>query len=146
MKQLILVRYGQYENGHLTTDGKATMEIAASRLQPLVKDLKNRLLSASTPRATESAQILSEVLGAKVEAFPALYAAEEEGNLPDCNAASELIFKLGESYDCIVAVISREYIEALPSYILKKDVKTKLERGECLVMNLETTELSYLRN
>lgn len=144
MKKIILVRYGQHENGHLAQEGRNIMEHAAEKLKVATMDTKVKLLSAPIPRATESAAIIASVLGVPVETAPQLYAAEEDGALPDCTKATGLLNALGEECEIIVAVVSREYIETLPSFILNKDLETHLDRGECLVIDLEGEGISYL--
>lgn len=118
IQELILVRYGQYQDGHLTLEGKKTMREAAGRIESYLEKREAVLISAPTPRATESANIIAEKLMiAEAQVRPEIYAADEEGILPDCAVATELILSLGELHPTIIAVASREYIETLPSYI-----------------------------
>ena len=145
MKRLILVRYGQYESGHLTAEGISTMEKAASRFGSIATGT-NRLLAANTPRAVESAAVLAPVLETQVEPLDELYAAEEDGRLPDSAHAWQLLQSLGEDCDTLVAVVSREYIEDLPSLILDQKVQISLDRGQCLVIDLNAKTISYLRD
>ncbi len=145
MKQLILVRYGQYEDCHLTEEGVETMSLATERLLSFVLDKKVRILAAETERAIESAQIIGNRIIKPVEIYEELYAAEEEGNTPDLEQAKNLLLELGRDCDVIVAVVSREYIESLPGYLLDEEIETSLNRGECLVINFETKEILYLK-
>lgn len=145
MKQLILVRYGQYDNGHLTDEGVNTMTLAGSILKPLISNLTVRVVAAETRRAIESAEIVGSMINKKVESYSQLYAAEEEGRLPDCETAKKLLLELGDGYDCVVAIVSREYIETLPSYLLNKELQTSLDRGECLVIDLEHKSITFLK-
>jgi phosphohistidine phosphatase SixA len=146
MKQLILVRYGQYKEGHLTEEGVETMMRAGEKVQPFISGRSVRLLAAETPRAIESAEVIGEMINKSVEVYSELYAAEEDEKLPDCELAENLLVELGHNCDVLVAIVSREYIETLPSYLLKKDLKTSLERGDCLVIDFDTNGISYLKS
>ncbi len=146
MKQLILVRYGQYENGHLTEEGVSSMSRATERLRSYILGKKVYLLAAAVPRAMESCEVIGDRFDLKVKAFPALYAAEEEGIFADCENVNKLLLSISDTCDVVVAVTSREYIETLPSYIVKKEIKTELGRGECLVIDYETKEITYLKD
>ena len=146
MKQLILVRCGQYEDGHLTDEGVETMIKAGAKIMPLVPDLVVRLISAETSRAIESAEVIGNMISKSVEVYSELYAAEEDDRLPDCNAAEELLTELGNNCEVIIAVVSREYIETLPAHLLRKEIQTSLNRGDCLIIDFEREEVSYLRS
>lgn len=145
MKQLILVRYGQYEDGHLTDEGVETMIKAGAKIMPLVPDLVVRLVAAETFRAIESAEVIGNMISKSVEVYSELYAAEEDDRLPNCNAAEELLTELGNNCDVIIAVVSREYIETLPAHLLRKEIQTSLNRGDCLIIDFGREEVSYLR-
>jgi len=82
MEQLILIRYGEHKDGHLSEQGTQTMRRAADSLLRVNLD-KVRLLAANTPRAIESARIIASSLSVEVEVFDELYAAEEDGKLPN---------------------------------------------------------------
>ena len=145
MKQLILVRYGQYENGHLTKEGREVMMQAGEKIQPLISNCSFKLLAADTARAIESAEVIGEMINKNVDIYTELYAAEEDGRLPACEAAQKLLSELGNDCDIIVAIVSREYIETLPSYLLKKEMKTTLNRGDCLVVDFELEDVLGIR-
>lgn len=147
MKKLILVRYGNWENGHLNTEGKLVMAAAAQKLEAFATG-SFAVVAAQVDRAVESARIIAAHLGlapASVKTFPELYAAEEDGNLPHVETAAEVITKFGSQYDTVIATISREYIETLPAYVLKNILHsdaalpepTRLNRGELLVIDYE---------
>jgi hypothetical protein len=151
MKKLALVRYGEHENGHLNKKGTQTMISTSERLKTLVQNKNACIVSAKIPRAIESAEILSKNLNIfPVQNFLELYAEEEEGHLPDLDMATKLIHSIGEKYDVVMAVVSREYIETLPNHILKslgveKTTETHLSRGEILVLDYDTKDIIYLR-
>lgn len=145
MKQLILVRYGQYNDGHLTEEGVETMMKAGQKIMPLVSTANVELIAAETSRAVESAEVIGRMINKPVRAYSELYAAEEDNLLPNCKTAEDLLLKIGEVCDVVIAVVSREYIELLPSYLLKKELETSLERGDCLVIDFERRNISYLK-
>lgn len=152
IQELILVRYGQYQDGHLTLEGKKTMREAAGRIESYLEKREAMIISAPTPRATESANIIAGKLRiAEAQGQSEIYAADEEGVLPDCAVATELILRLGERHLTIIAVASREYIETLPAYILENvfDMNMKkatlLERGEALVVDFIKKSVVFLK-
>lgn len=70
-QKIILIRHGESQKNkedplrRLTVLGIKEIRQTAKRIQPLVENKKCRIVSTSTPRATESAQILSQELGIK---------------------------------------------------------------------------------
>jgi len=126
--ELILVRYGEHEDEHLSDKGKEAMLLVAKKLEKLVKDKKICIVSANIPRAVESAKIISEIIKVSpVEAFDEFYAAEEKNIYTDISRATKIFDSLSKKFDVVIAVISREYIEKIG----KKDLK----RGEILVLD-----------
>lgn len=152
MKTLILARYGQWENGHLNTDGVKTMNTFGERVKTILKEIKSiAIISADIPRAYESAKIIADHFGVKtIKKFIELYAAEEDGILPNAQSAYSIISSEGSLNDVVIAVISREYIEVLPDFIsntvFKKQITidTKLQRGEAIIINYQTQEISII--
>ena len=63
LEQLILVWYGQYENGHLTAEGIETMTHAAQRIKNFLLARKPLIISAPTTRAIESVRIIGNAFG-----------------------------------------------------------------------------------
>lgn len=153
MKKLILVRYGNWENGHLNEEGKQTMADTAQKLEPFVVG-SFIIIAGAVDRAIESANIIAKHFTLPpVQSFPELYAAEEDGNLPDLTAATNVITQLGSQYDTVIAVVSREYIESLPAHILHNVLSletptepTNLDRGELLVLDFETQTVTVHRH
>lgn len=153
MKKLILVRYGNWEKGHLNEEGKQVMTAAAIKLEIFAVS-SFTVIAAAVDRALESANIIAEHFKLPaVQSFPELYAAEEDGNLPNLSAATNLITKLGIQYDTVVAVVSREYIESLPGYIMRNTLGVEtatepahLDRGELLVLDYEAKTITIPRH
>ena len=149
--KLILIRYGEHENGHLNELGKQTMISTAQRLNPIVENKNTCIVSAKVPRAIESAQIIKEYLHLPTaQSFSELYAAEEEGIYVNLESAVKIINSLGEKYAIVITVTSREYIETLPSYILKNlgsqtITKTRLNRGEIIVLDYDRKDITYIK-
>lgn len=152
MQQLILIRYGHHKEGTLTTEGKNAMKKVAEKLKAFLGTKVPLIIAADTPRAVESAKIIGLALGVgPIGIYTSMYAANEECLLPDCAAAAKIVAMLGEKHSIIVAVVSREYIESLPAYILKyvlgseEDVRTSLNRGEALVIDYRNKKIMYLK-
>ena len=146
MKNLILIRYGQHQNGHLTPEGVKVMALAGERLKPLIEGKMIAVIASSTPRASESGKIIADILKVELTINDSLYAAEEDGKFPDNAKAKAFVENFGNNVEVLVAITSREYIETLPAYILEQPLSTLLERGECLVIDYESKSISYLKN
>lgn len=152
MKKLIFVRYGAYDfDEHLNDYGKQSMISVAEKIKPFVKNENTCIVSAKIPRAIESALIISEYLDIfPVKSFLELYAADEINIFPDPDKAIKIINSEGEKYNIVIAVISREYIETLPNYILeslgskKEEKEIHLNGGQALILDYETKSLTYL--
>jgi phosphohistidine phosphatase SixA len=126
--KLILVRYGEHEDGHLSDKGKETVLLVAKKLESLVRDKKVCIISANILRAIESAKIISEMIGVSpIEAFDEFYAAEEKNIYVDIGRATKILDSLSKKFDVTIAVVSREYIKELG----KKD----LRRGDILALD-----------
>ncbi|HWH07320.1 MAG TPA: hypothetical protein VNU47_02235 [Candidatus Paceibacterota bacterium] len=122
------------------------MRESAKALKELAGSGEVVVVCANIPRAIESARIITTELEIK-DPTPSsrLYAAEEEGLLPDPAGAYEFLKAVGDSTDFIIAVVSREYVDVLPEYLSTNGItdprvlETKhLARGEMLVLNLRS--------
>ncbi len=123
--KLILVRYGEHENGHLNESGKKTMLSVAKKLEDLVKDKKCCVVCAKIFRAIESAEIIGKSLGFEhVKSFKEFYAAGEDNVPVNLDRARKVLNDLKKDYDVVIAIISREYIEELG--------RKTIERGDFL--------------
>ena len=151
MKRIILVRYGSWENGHLNEAGRQEMHAAAERLRTEIDGQKTCVIAGKVARATEGAELIAQDLDLPFESsHDELYAAEEDGRLPDPRKALEVIQRY--ELDNVIAIVSREHIETLPVFVsqtvFNKSVereKPSLGRGEALVIDLQKQELRYLR-
>lgn len=153
MKNLVLVRYGQYDlSGHINDAGRMSMQTAAGKIANHTKTDSVMVVVANVPRAIESARVLAVALSARDPVvIDELYAATEDERLPDCSAAYGKLTQVVGSVDVVVAVVSREYIESLPSYMADhvlggvEFVPLSLNRGEALVIDLEAKQIYPLR-
>ena len=120
------------------------MTATAQKLEPFAAG-SFIVIAGAVDRAVESANVIATHFNLPaVQSFPELYAAEEDGKLPNLQAATNVITQLGLQYDTIIAVASREYIESLPAHILQNVLKveapaepTHLNRGELLILDCE---------
>ncbi len=149
MNKLIFVRYGEHTDGHLNEAGVKAMILVGEKLKPFLQDKNVCIICAQISRAIESAKIISENLGIPVaQLFVELYATED---VPiNLEKAMEVIDFAGKECDTVIAIVSREYIETLPNYILQslgiqKTEETHLERGEALILDYDKKDITYLR-
>lgn len=122
--------------------------MVGEKLKSVVQGKNVGIICAQVPRAIESAQIISGGLNISlVEHFAELYASED--TLIDLEKAVGVIDSVGKECDLLIAVVSREYIETLPSYILQnlgvqKVAETHLDRGEILILDYDKKDIAYL--
>jgi hypothetical protein len=122
----------------------------AEKVKALTHGEKILVISATIPRAVESVAIVTKNLNLSApETFPELYASEEDNLLPDINKAVAVINSFENRCDVLVVIASREYIEVLPKYFIKEPEtgpaqKTQLKRGEAVVLDRITGNISYL--
>lgn len=139
--KVIFIRYGEHTDGHLSEQGRRTMMLISEHLKLFVQKQKVSIICADVPRAIESADVVSKNLNIfPVNSFKELYAAPEHGIATNLETAAKIIYSLGKENDIVIAVISREYIEDIPGYILstlgvEKVEKIRLNRGEALVLD-----------
>lgn len=147
MKKLILVRYAEYINGHITEQGIRTMQQLAEQFEPFVINSTIHIIAAEVDRAVESTNILAQELGVgTIKKSQSLYAAEEDGKEPNLREAAVIINEFGESCDIVIAVLSREYIEILPHYLLPQaPEKVTLQRGEAIIINLDKLTVEFIK-
>lgn len=149
MNKLILVRYGEHTDEHLNEVGIKAMVLVAEKLRHLLENQNVGIVCAEVPRAIESTHIICETLNVPpTKHFPELYASDDTPI--HLNKAVQVLDSVGGEHDVLIAVISREYIEALPNYILQglgveKPIETHLERGEILILDYGKKEITYLR-
>src|SRR3989344_1178903 len=127
--KLVLVRYGEYTDGHLNEQGRRTMTLVSGRLKSVVQNAKVCIICANIPRAIESAEIITKEFNAEpAQSFTELYAAEENGVGINLDTALKIIDTAGQGKDVVVAIISREYIQAISKHFGGPDAI--LKRGE----------------
>jgi len=149
MNKLIFVRYGEHEGGHLNEVGIKAMILVAEKLKHILQNADAGIICAEVPRAIEGAHIISEALNVPpAKHFAELYAVEDTPI--HLTKAAEVIDSAGGECDVLIAVVSREYIETLPNFILQslgveKPIETHLERGEVLILDYDKKEITYLR-
>lgn len=142
MKRLILVRYGLYENGSLTSEGEEMMRASAEKIRTLANGSSMMVVSADVPRARESAMIIADTLSLPFGGtYAELYADDQAGNMPNPEQALSMLENIGKDTDVIIAVTSREYIATLPvlvarTYFDKETDQKHLDRGEVLLIDL----------
>jgi len=147
MHEIFLIRYAEYENGHITAQGIKTMQRLAFKLKPSLEGSTFQIVAAEVDRAMESAEILAQELPTPLplEVTPLLYAAEEDGREPDIQAAATFLSSLSEK-NSVFVILSREYIEALPHYFLSEaPEKVSLQRGEAVKINKQRHILEFIR-
>lgn len=144
MNKLILVRYGESESGSLTQKGRETMQATGERIVSMVDLNEVVVATANVSRAIESTEILTQILNVSpATILDELYAAEEENKLPNPELAMAALECLDYLKDTVIAVVSREYIETLPSSISKmsffkeEENEKRLSRGEALLIDFE---------
>lgn len=152
---MILVRHGAYDHangGKLTDRGRKQVESLAGLL--VTKRFTGpgiSLLSSTSPRAQETAEILSVRLAiGEFEGHECLFPKDMELTHEEIRATLELIARRVDSCDTIVISTHLEFVEDFPE-ILGKFHRLPIQKGglpdygSATLIDMETGQKEYVR-
>lgn len=153
MKQLILVRHGDYDadghNGHLNDRGRKKIKILTKKLKKFIKRCSVAILTSTADRARESADMLSSFFGVDHEQYDVLWSGS--GHPEDLEGALDLIrWKVRmKNPDVLIVVTHFEYVEDIPSFFAKKELDIELQsitidKAEALVFDCCQKSLTHV--
>lgn len=138
MKQLIVVRHGQYGyDGRLNDCGRVQIGALADKLRSLINGVTVMILTSTVDRARESAEILGSAFGVGFEEHEILWS--ENSHPEDLPGTLELVRSRKDNADVLVLVTHYEYVEEFPSYFAREELGTSMhsrliENGEAWVI------------
>lgn len=138
MKQLVIVRHGDYHIVELNERGRAQIGSLGRKLQPLIKPGVVVIRSSPQMRTKESAQILGPIFGVTTEADELFLSG---GNVvPRFAEATAYVQALAA--DIVIVVTHLEYLYGWPQYfgreVLSVDFPCeKLSYGEAWLIDCE---------
>lgn len=135
MEKLFIVRHGDYDGGGLSGLGQSQIVVLAEKLKCLVNGGTVRVLSSPAVRATQSAKIISDALGSKLEEHRELYSPPF-----DYDGVEKLIAAFSNTCHSLVLVAHLECAQYLPwhfgSRVLGATLESsKIKKGEALVID-----------
>ena len=117
MQHLFVVRHGNYDNsGGLTHSGRGQISRVGEFLKPQVEGKQTKLLTSTAIRASQSADIIGEILGVKPVAAGVLWSESDWQYQPD----QALALVQEHDAEVIIVVTHYEYAEAFPDFVAQK--------------------------
>lgn len=150
MKQLIIVRHGDYKgDGHLSDQGKKQISQLTFRLKSLLNGDAVTIMSSTAPRAIDSAEIISNILGKNFEKHEILWSGGSRTQ--NHEAVLNLLGDYEEEADTIILVTHYEYVKEFPKHFAARRLDTvwaekTLDKGEACVINCKEKNLWYLHH
>lgn len=149
MKQLIVVRHGQYgHDDRLNDRGRTQIGALADKLKSLMNGATVMILTSTVDRARESAEILSSAFGVGFEEHEILWS--ENSHPEDLPGTLELVRSRKDNADVLVLVTHYEYVKEFPSYFAREELGTSMhsgliEKGEAWVLDCLQKTLTHVR-
>lgn len=149
MKQLIVVRHGQYgHDDRLNDHGRVQISMLAEKLKPLMNGATVLILTSITDRARESAEILGSSFGVGFEEHEILWS--DKLHPKDLPGTLELVRSRKDEADVLVLVTHYEYVEEFPAYFAREELGISLdswliEKGEAWVLDCLQKTLTHVR-
>lgn len=148
METLIIARHGEYSGDDLNDYGAGQMQTVGIKIKQLLRPGNSvSIISSAAARASQSADVLSEVLGVPVEIHKILWS--DNTHREDEEAAYNIIMSK-ENYDVVVVVTHLEYSRDLPAYFAeKKNWGTRLSyeetpKGQAWVLDCTSRQMRRL--
>lgn len=150
MDKLCLVRHGRYNitTGLLNEPGKEEMENLAKKLERFISGKSVVILSSKTPRARESADILSKYFQVEYEEHGVLCSGPDKPE--DLPEAFKLVQANSERADVLVIVTHMEYALKFPGYFIRQTLNLpsavqEIEKGEAVIIDCAGGSILYMR-
>lgn len=143
MKFLIVVRHGEYdEDYNLDHDGRCQIQGLSEKLKEFVNGNETLLLSSPAPRAIQSAQIISEILGMPAEEHDILWS--DNDHFRDFDGLRMILRERKSEAEVIIIVTHLEYVEGFPLYFAVNELGMAVRRapiplkGEACLLDCST--------
>ena len=121
MKLLVVVRHGAYDDDlNLNHRGKDQIQGLSEKLKDFVNGNKILLLSSPAPRASQSAQIISEKLGVPVEEHAILWS--DSDHWENFDGLLKIVKKRKSEAEVIILVTHLEYVEGFPNHFARNEL------------------------
>ena len=149
MRMLVFVRHGDYgKDGHLDDSGRKKIGSLAKNLRSLIKEGTTvKILTSMADRATESAEIISNIFNDVFEKHKILYSDITcEVKVPE---VVELIKGQG-AYEVVIVVTHLEYVEEFSRFVkalfgVEPRQPGHVPRSYALLFNRKDGEIIILR-
>lgn len=124
IKFLFVVRHGDYDRDrNLSSFGADQIMELSDQLKGFINGGKVLLLSSPAPRASQSAQIISEKLCVPVEEHEILWS--DNDHCEDFDGLLQIVTKRRAEAEIMILVTHLEYAEGFPDYFASKELGLK---------------------
>lgn len=120
LKTLIIVRHGDYSGEDLNSYGKAQMKKIAEMIKEHTGEVPFVILTSSAPRAKQSAEVISSVLGIKVKYESEAFWSDNRHSQNDDRFLQELRNNVDGAEHAIL-VSHLEYVKEMPGTITRNE-------------------------
>lgn len=141
MRLLIVVRHGNYDDEYnLSPKGREQMQKLAESLQSLTNGNKVLLLSSTAKRASQSAEVISQMLSVSFEEHEILWS--ENCHPENKPSLLEFVRARKQEAEIVILITHLEYADSFPAYFAREELKINLgntwppepEKGQaCLI-------------
>ncbi|MBI4118720.1 MAG: histidine phosphatase family protein [Parcubacteria group bacterium] len=147
MKQLIVVRHGDYGHSELTDLGRTQIRALAEKLKPFTNGATVLVLTSPAVRARQSAEIISSTFGVGFEEHDILWS--DESRTENLLGTLELVRSRKDGAEVIILVTHYEYVERFPEYIAREELGTELRsrvigKGQAWVLDCLQKTLTHV--
>ena len=147
MKQLILVRHGDYFGNSLSGYGRNQIKLLASKLKPFINGHSVAILTSTAGRACESADILGSFFGVDYEQHEVLWS--ENRHRENFVEALNLVRLNKNKADTLILVTHYEYVQKFPRYFAEKEMNVHFSsrligKGEAWVIDCQQKKIVHV--
>src|SRR3989344_7138693 len=147
MNHLVIVRHGFYDrrtNG-LTEGGQRQITSVGEKVQSIMTG-KSIILTSTSKRARQSADILRGLHGSDLEEYPLLYSDDE--TVLDMVKMLQLIESYEDQIDVLLLVTHLEWAERFPGHFLENKLNVSIRypginKGEALLIDCNAKSLVH---
>ena len=151
MKKVIVVRHGYYRGVDLHDIGRQQIRELGNLIKASVYGGTTQLFSSTAPRAAQSADILSEILGVGVELHDFLWSGPDGPEGCRTNLSKTLDLCKQSSADVIILVTHLEFTERFPKFFAEEMLnmtpgfpEQEIRKGEAWVIDCEAKTCTRL--
>jgi len=147
MKQLIIVRHGEYgSDGHLNDLGRTQINTLVEKLRMFINEVSVLIFTSPTDRACESAKILSIAFNATIEEHKILSSVGLDEELSE---TLETVMSRKDECEILILVAHEGFINYFLSYFAENEFGTAprsypARKGEAWIIDCQQKTLMHI--